>query len=478
LGFQLAGFESDRAMGEDAALGARATGSPARLALAVVLPVLFIGANAESAGLIGARAASRAATVSNVSATSRSNVLATAVRLEAPGQSTKLIFDLTDRVDARAFPLANPDRIVVDLPEIAFHVRPLLPPSAAGRRGRGGNAPTLSGLATSYRFGQFAPGHSRVIIDLSAPARIVRAETQPATEALPPQLVIELAPTDRQSFESAAAAANVFGLSAKKPQAVALTSPAPSNKPVIVLDPGHGGVDLGASSAHGDIEKDIVLDFATALAAKLESQGRYRVVLTRGSDVFIPLNERVQIARGANAALFVSIHADTLYEGHVQGATIYTVSERASDAEAARLADKENQSDAAAGMVSEDLAEVHDILQDLTRRETRAYSHMFSRTLVALWKNAAQLNKNPQRSAGFRVLKALDVPSVLLELGYLSNEKDLANLVSPEWREKAAATLAGSIDAFFAQRNIDAATVSPDAVVKVALPVDRAAAAH
>jgi N-acetylmuramoyl-L-alanine amidase len=293
---------------------------------------------------------------------------------------------------------------------------------------------------------------------------------------LPPRLVIELAPTDRQSFETAAAAANVFGASAKTPQPVAVPAQAPSSKPVIVLDPGHGGVDLGASSVHGDIEKDIVLDFATALAAKLESQGRYKVVLTRGADVFIPLNERVQIARDANAALFVSIHADTLYEGHVQGATVYTVSERASDSEAARLADKENQADAAAGVVTEDVGEVHDILQDLTRRETRAYSHMFSRTLVALWKNAAQLNKNPQRSAGFRVLKALDVPSVLLELGYLSNERDLANLVSPEWREKAAGTLAAAIDSFFAQRNIGTAAVSPDAVVKVGLPVGEAAA--
>ena len=143
---------------------------------------------------------------------------------------------------------------------------------------------------------------------------------------------------------------------------------------------------------------------------------------------------------------------------------------------AARLADKENQSDAAAGVVTEDVAEVHDILQDLTRRETRAYSHMFSRTLVSLWKGAAQLNKNPQRSAGFRVLKALDVPSVLVELGYLSNEKDLANLVSPEWREKAAGTLASAIDSFFTQRSIDAATVSPDAVAKVALPADPAPA--
>jgi N-acetylmuramoyl-L-alanine amidase len=166
-------------------------------------------------------------------------------------------------------------------------------------------------------------------------------------------------------------------------------------------------------------------------------------------------------------------------ERHVQGATIYTVSERASDTEAARLAEKENQSDAAAGVVGpEEVAEVHDILQDLTRRETRAYSHVFARTLVSLWKNAGQLNKNPQRSAGFRVLKALDVPSVLLELGYLSNEKDLADLVSPEWREKAAGTVAASIASFFAQRNVETATIPPDAVAKVALPVEPAAAAH
>ncbi len=161
------------------------------------------------------------------------------------------------------------------------------------------------------------------------------------------------------------------------------------------------------------------------------------------------------------------LHADTLSEGHVQGATVYTVSDRASDAESARVAEKENQSDAAAGVVgSEDVAEVNDILQDLTRRETRAYSHVFSRTLVALWKNAGRLNKNPQRSAGFRVLKALDVPSVLFELGYLSNEKDLSGLVSPQWREKAAATLAGAIDSFFAQRNVETATAPPDAIAK------------
>jgi N-acetylmuramoyl-L-alanine amidase len=464
-------------MSEGVALAAGATGSQAGLCLALTLPLVLLAGSAQATGLVGARAASRATAIS-VSKVAASHISATAVRLETAGQSTKLIFDLTGTVDARAFPIANPDRIVVDLPEIAFHVPPLIARPAGGRKGRGGGTLTSgSGLVTSYRFGQFAPGHSRIIIDLSTPARIIRADTQPANATAPAHLVLELTATDRQSFETAAAAANTFGLSAKKPQPVALTAPAPSTKPVIVLDPGHGGVDLGASSAHGDIEKNIVLDFAQTLAAKLESQGRYKVVLTRGADVFIPLAERVQIARDANAALFVSIHADTLNEGHVQGATVYTVSERASDAEAGRLAEKENQADATAGVVgSEDVAEVHDILQDLTRRETRAYSHVFSRTLVALWKNAGQLNKNPQRSAGFLVLKALDVPSVLLELGYLSNEKDLAKLVSPEWREKASGTLASAIDAFFAQRNVETATVSPDAVAKVALPADPVAA--
>lgn len=460
-------------MREGAASGARAIRVSPRLALALTLPILGFAGYAEATGLIGARAASKATLATNLSAT--------AARIETAGQNTRLIFDLSDKVEARSFPLANPDRIVVDLPEISFHVAPMLPPTASARRGRGGNAaPLATGLISSYRFGQFAPGHSRVVIDLNGPAKIVHAESQAAAEGVPARLIVELAATDRQSFETAAAAANVFGLSVRKPQPApaAVTAPVKSNKSVIVLDPGHGGVDLGASSSRGDIEKNIVLDFAQTLAARLESLGKYKVVLTRGADVFIPLAERVQIARDANAALFVSIHADTLYERQVQGATIYTVSERASDAEAARLAEKENEADAAAGVANaEDLSEVHDILQDLTRRETKAYSHVFSRTLVALWKNAGHLNKNPQRSAGFRVLKALDVPSVLLELGYLSNEKDLSNLVSPEWRERAAGTLATAIDSFFAQRNVETATVSPDAVAKVVAPAGEPAAA-
>jgi N-acetylmuramoyl-L-alanine amidase len=175
--------------------------------------------------------------------------------------------------------------------------------------------------------------------------------------------------------------------------------------------------------------------------------------MTRDDDTFISLGDRVKMARDANAALFVSIHADTLSETDVTGATVYTVSDKASDQQAARVAEKENQSDTAAGV--EGKAEengVSDILFDLTRRETRAYSHVFSHTLANYWKVAARLNKNPERSAGFKVLTAPDVPSVLLELGYLSNEKDAASFGAPEWRDKTTSQIASAIETFFTTR--------------------------
>jgi N-acetylmuramoyl-L-alanine amidase len=170
--------------------------------------------------------------------------------------------------------------------------------------------------------------------------------------------------------------------------------------------------------------------------------------------VFVALGERVRRARANGAALFVSIHADTLTDDRsVAGATVYTASERASDAEAARVAEKENQADLAGGLDGrEDQSEVSDILVDLTRRETRAYSNVFARTLMDHWKDIGQLNKNPIRSAGFQVLKAHDVPSVLLELGYLSSDRDLASLTTPQWREKAARVVARAVEGFFQAR--------------------------
>jgi N-acetylmuramoyl-L-alanine amidase len=222
---------------------------------------------------------------------------------------------------------------------------------------------------------------------------------------------------------------------------------------VIVLDPGHGGIDPGAAAA-GMFEKDIVFAYADILRRRLEAGGRYRVVMTRDHDVFVPLGDRVRIARAAKADLFISIHADSISGGQeVRGLTVYTGSERASDADSAKLADRENRADAAAGAdAAEGPDEVLDILQDLTLRETRVFSHGFATRLVGELESVARLNKNPYRQAGFRVLRAHDVPSVLVELGYLTSRKDFDLITSEEWRERAAAAMTTAIDRFFATR--------------------------
>jgi len=221
-----------------------------------------------------------------------------------------------------------------------------------------------------------------------------------------------------------------------------------------VIDPGHGGPDNG-TQADGQNEKSLVLAFGLALRDRIEKTGKYRVIMTRTDDTFIPLNDRVKIARSQSAALFVSIHADFLphREGDVQGATIYTVSDRASDAEAERLAEAENKADAIGGVnLTEEPTDVADILIDLAQRETRTFSNRFARLLAGEMKNATRMYKHPLKSAGFRVLKAPDVPSVLVELGYVSNKSDLEHLVSENWRSKTVGSMAQAIDAFFAKR--------------------------
>jgi N-acetylmuramoyl-L-alanine amidase len=234
-------------------------------------------------------------------------------------------------------------------------------------------------------------------------------------------------------------------------------------RPVVVIDPGHGGIDNGTVATTGEHEKQIVLDFALALRERLEKGGKYRVVLTRSDDTFIPLAERVQIARNNKASLFISLHADALPrgEGDAQGATIYTLSETASDAEAARLAETENRADVIGGIdLSEEPSEVADILIELTQRETKTFSGRFARQIVGELKSVARMHKKPLKSAGFRVLKATDVPSVLVELGYVTNKDDLQHLVSDSWRSRTVGSLAQAIDAFFAQRVVTTGSVN------------------
>jgi N-acetylmuramoyl-L-alanine amidase len=223
---------------------------------------------------------------------------------------------------------------------------------------------------------------------------------------------------------------------------------------VVVIDPGHGGPDNG-TRAGDETEKSLVLAFGLALRDRLEKSGKYRVVMTRTDDTFIPLDDRVRFAHNQSAALFVSIHADFLphNEGDAQGASIYTLSDKASDAEAERLADSENRADAIGGVnLTDEPTDVADILIDLAQRETRTFSNRFARLLMGEMKTSVRMHKHPLKSAGFRVLKAPDVPSVLVELGYVSNKGDLEHLVSDAWRSKTVGAMAQAIDAFLAKK--------------------------
>ncbi len=384
--------------------------------------------------------------------------IASSVALDQSNDRATLTFEVSEPLEATAFVLADPDRVIVDLPQTNFALDPEIGKAANLERRK-------TNLVASFRYGQLEPGKSRIVIDLALPALVLRVGCEkkgPGNKQA--QLVIVLAKADKASFKSAVQAARARLAELAKTKKTVAPEPA-SRLPVIVLDPGHGGIDRGAR-VRGVVEKEIVFEFAKALAAKLESTGQFKIVLTREEDSFVSLHERVRIGRDRNAALFISIHADTLSKAAgVSGATVYTLSDRASDAEAARLAAKENRSDIVAGLdPSGDNDEVSGILFDLTRRETRAYSHMFARTLVNYWRAAGRLNKNPRRSAGFLVLKAPDVPSVLLELGYLSNGAESHALNSPQWRDHASGQVAEAIEAFFAsrERNAPITTADPD----------------
>ena len=420
-----------------------------RLGLAISLCglcTIFSGAPGASALAQPASPTASAASVrlGSAPALADSPPVVSGVRLRRSGGRDRLSFRISRPALARAYVLGRPDRVVVDLPEINFQLDPAIGRSPRQGGEKGGRA--LGGLVESFRFGLFAPGKSRIVVDLARPAQIVRVGMERTAKGSP-RLVLELARASQGAFAAAAAAAIVPELAQTPPAA----TPA-GTRPLVMIDPGHGGVDTGALGPRGIEEKNITLAFAEELAAKLKAAGEVRVALTRTTDVFVPLSERVRLAQQAGASLLLSIHADRISDApHVAGATIYTVSNRASDAEAAREARRENMADAAGGLERRPNqgGEVADILFDLARRETRAYSNVFARGVVSDWGRLAPLNKNPHRSAGFMVLKSPDVPSALLELGYLSNGRDVRHLTSPAWRSKAAGAVADAIDAFF-----------------------------
>jgi N-acetylmuramoyl-L-alanine amidase len=379
--------------------------------------------------------------------------IASDARLAGDAKQTRFVLDLDQPIQFRTFALADPYRVVVDLPQVSFKFAAGI--GAAGR-----------GLVKAFRYGLVMPGGSRIVFDLTGPAKIAKSYVLESANGQPPRLVLEfeevdrtafvqlLAPDRRPELRPAIADANA-AVAQQDASAAAMPAQPTDTRPVIVIDPGHGGVDNGTQAGGEVIEKNLVLGFGLALRDRIEKAGKYRVVMTRTDDTFVPLGERVQIARNQSAALFVSIHADALprNEGDARGATIYTLSDRASDAEAERLADAENKSDAIGGVnLTDEPTEVADILIDLAQRETRTFSNRIARLLVNEMKKTARMHKKPLKSAGFRVLKAPDVPSVLIELGYVSNKGDLEHLVSENWRNKTVGSMAQAIDAFFAKR--------------------------
>ena len=366
--------------------------------------------------------------------------VASNARLGGDAHRTRLVVDLSRTIEVTAFTLADPYRVIVDLPQVTFQL-----PARVGEHGRG--------LIRAFRYGLVMQGGSRLVIDASGPVRIEKAFVLDAVDADPARLVVDLVATDRESFmRTLAVEARPRRTAEPRHQEVKHPN---DGRPLIMLDPGHGGVDSGAVAPSGEMEKAIVLEFAQALREKLERSGKYRVAMTRSDDTFIPLADRVRISRAAGTALFVSIHADAITHNtaEVRGATVFTLSETASDAEAARLADSENRADVIAGVdLSAEPEEVADILIDLTQRETKNFSAHFARTVVGELKGSARLAKNPLKSAGFRVLKSPDVPSVLIELGYVTNKEDLKLITSDAWRSRNADAIAQAINTFFSGR--------------------------
>lgn len=360
------------------------------------------------------------------------------IRLGVTAERTRLVLDLAAKVDFDIFLLDRPRRVVVDLPSLAWPT----------------DQPTVDGLVQKIRFGQFTADKSRLVVDAKGPVRVAKSFLLPPSSGLPHRLVIDLVKTGNKEFADQVAKDRAAKRSAKK----AAPAPTPftpkprkqaNSKPVIVLDAGHGGVDPGALGRKAR-EKSVTLNFTRELAKQLRKTGKYKVYLTRNRDIYIPLRQRVNIARKHNADLFISIHADAIKRKNVRGMSIYTLSETASDKEAAALAKKENQSDIIAGIdFADQPPEVANILIDLAQRETKNLSVKFANLVVDNARGKTRLLDRTHRFAGFRVLKAPDVPSVLIELGFLTNRSDEKQLLSAAWRRKVAGAVVNSVNGFF-----------------------------
>jgi len=346
------------------------------------------------------------------------------LHIHASDSQEVITLEVPDSSSRKVYTMANPDRLVVDFPTSDAPRDIALPANYKGV------------LIKGVRGGQFNPQTARVVFDLEAPVNVAEVEAVDATQLA---ITIKEAP-----------AAKTKASSTKPQKEEKAAKPKPPQKPIIVIDPGHGGIDPGASGPGGIKEKNVVLAYAKALKARLLKTGRYRVVLTREDDTFIMLRERVAIARKAGASIFISLHADSAHTASAHGLSVYTVSEQASDSESEALAARENKADVLSGLdLSEESKDVADILISLAQRETKNQSAILANMLIASLKDRIDLLQNTHRFAGFAVLKAPDVPSVLVEIGFLTNKKDEKLLQSAAHREKVISGIAAGIDNYY-----------------------------
>ncbi len=363
-------------------------------------------------------------------------------RMAGDATHMRLVVTFNIEPDLHWFLVRAPHRLVIEMPATKFAFEP--------------GAVKARGLIKSVQYGASGPDNSRIILSTKGPFTIAGAEVLPNGDGDGYRLAVDIVAASAAAFEAALAdqaITTASTIAAAKSGRVGPLVDRPAKPFTIVVDAGHGGVDGGAEGVGGTIEKDVTLAFALQLRDALAADQRYAVSMTRDRDEFLRLDDRVRIARQAGADLFISIHADTISVKGLRGATVYTVSDHASDAESQAVADRENLSDQLAGIeVRDQDHQVADILVDLIRRETHAFSIRFAKTLVGELSNSVGLINNPHRFAGFKVLKAPDVPSVLVELGYLSNAEDEEQLNDPEWRKRAVGSISSAVAQFAAAR--------------------------